>query len=92
MTNFAATSGHRTGSRAWPHWPFLPLVRRSKPGEIECGILADLFGALGLPGYSSTVFLSNVFLLPKRLEDLLALPKESFDTPDEIAAAGWCVD
>ena len=76
----------------WSHWPFLPLVRRPKAGEIELGVLADLFGALNLPGYGSTVFLTNLFLLPRRLEDLLALPKETFDTPDEVVGAGWVVD
>lgn len=76
----------------WAHWPFLPLVRRAQPGALECGVLVDLFGACGLPGYRATVFFANLFVLPRRLDDLLALPRESFDTADEIAAAGWCVD
>jgi hypothetical protein len=38
------------------------------------------------------VFLCNVFLLPHSEEELLALPREVFDTPEEIAAAGWVVD
>jgi len=76
----------------WTHWPFLPLVRRPKDGEIELGVLVDLFGALNLPGYGSTVFITNLFLLPRRLEDLLALPKEAFDTAEEVVRAGWVVD
>ncbi len=76
----------------WAQWPFLPLVRRTTPDHTEFGVLADLMGALGLPGYSSTVFFCNLFLLPERLEDLLALPKETFDATEEINAAGWTVD
>jgi hypothetical protein len=31
-------------------------------------------------------------LLPRTEEQFLALPRETFDTPEEIAAAGWRVD
>ena len=36
--------------------------------------------------------LTNLFLLPRRLEQFLALARETFDTPEEVADAGWCVD
>jgi hypothetical protein len=49
-------------------------------------------GSHDLPGYSATVFLTNMILMPRQLEELLALPKEVFDTRDELADAGWCVD
>jgi hypothetical protein len=30
--------------------------------------------------------------MPKQLDEFLALPKEMFDTREELADAGWCVD
>jgi len=30
--------------------------------------------------------------MPRTMETFLALPKEVFDTPEEIGAAGWVVD
>ena len=78
--------------RYWPAWPFLPLVRRRPGSEEECGLLLDAVGAFGLYGLSATVFLGNLFLLPETLDGFLALPRESFDTPEEVADAGWCVD
>jgi hypothetical protein len=76
----------------WPTWPFLPVVRRHADRETDYGVLYDAVHATGLTGYSSTVFLCNLFLMPEKESELLALPKEVFDTPDEMAAAGWCVD
>ena len=74
----------------WPTWPFLPLVRRCR-GRQELGVLFDA-RALSLTGYSATVFLTNLFTLPRTLDQLLALPKEVFDTAEEVARAGWGVD
>lgn len=76
----------------WEHWPFLPLVRRSPGKEEECGLLCDVLGLKGTPGFSATVVLCNLFLVPPRLDDFLALPKEVFDTAEEVYAAGWRVD
>ena len=78
--------------RLWPNWPFLALVRRRPGRDEELGLLFDAGGAAGLYGYSSTVWLSNLFLIPATLEEFLALPKETFDTPEEIADASWSVD
>ena len=75
----------------WPVWPFLPVVRRCR-GEEELGVLFDAFGLCRLPGYSASVFLTNLFTLPPSLPELLALPKEVFDTPEELVEAGWRVD
>ena len=75
----------------WPAWPFLPVVRRSRGAE-ELGVLFDALGVCGLCGYSATVLLTNLFALPARLDQLLALPREVFDTPEELVAAGWRVD
>ena len=51
-------------------------------------MLYDFRGTGGPTGFSSTVFLANVFLLPPTLEEFLALPREVFDAPEEMAAAG----
>lgn len=76
---------------AWPVWPFLPVVRRCR-GVEELGVLFDAMGSLRLPGHSATVWFTNLFTLPPSLPELLALPKEVFDTPEEVVAAGWRVD
>ena len=44
------------------------------------------------PGFSATVFIANVFLLPKTEAEFLTLPKCVYDTPDELLADGWRVD
>jgi hypothetical protein len=74
----------------WPMWPFLPVVRRTG-GREELGVVFDSRAA-GLTGYSSTVFAANVFELPGSFEEFLALPKEVFDSAEELASAGWSVD
>ena len=76
----------------WERWPFLPLVRRRAGAEEECGLLCDVLGMGGTPGYSTTVISCNLFLVPPCLGDLLALPKEVFDLPEEVYEAGWRVD
>jgi hypothetical protein len=75
----------------WPAWPFLPVVRHAR-GVIDLGLMFDARGASGLTGYSSTVFLTNLFALPPALDQFLALPKEVFDGGEELLAAGWRVD
>jgi hypothetical protein len=81
-----------TTPRLWLAWPFLPLVRR-KPGEKEeYGLLFDAKGFTGQLGLSASVFLSNLFMMPATLDDFLNLPKETFDLPEEVFAAGWRVD
>jgi len=74
----------------WPAWPFLPLVRRSK-GHLELGVMIDA-RSLGLTGFSATVFLANLLDLPAALNEFLALPHETFDAAEEVAAGGWLVD
>ena len=76
----------------WQTWPFLPVVRRQSDGEMECGVLYDCWTVARRGGYSATIFLSNLFRLPRTEEAFLALPKEVFDSAEEIAAAGWRVD
>jgi hypothetical protein len=78
--------------RLWQTWPFLPVVRRQADGELECGVLYDWWTVARRSGYSATIFLTNLFLIPSTEDAFLALPKEVFDSAEEIAAAGWRVD
>jgi hypothetical protein len=78
--------------KLWPTWPFLAVVRRHTDGEMDYGVLFDFAGTSGRTGYGSAVFICNIFLLPETEAEFLALPKEVFDTPEEMAAAGWVVD
>ena len=75
----------------WPAWPFLPVVRRTRGAE-ELGVLFDARGVCALTGYSATVFACNIFDLPPTLDQLFALPREVFDTGEELVRAGWRVD
>ena len=76
----------------WPLWPFLPLVRLPVGAPTELGVLYDARGVSGRTGYACTVFLTNLLFLPANEEALLALPRLVYDSVDELAAAGWCVD
>ena len=77
---------------SWPLWPFLPLVRRRPGHDEELGVLYDALHARGLAGFACTVFLTNLFTLPESLDQFLTLPRETFDTFEEVADAGWRVD
>jgi hypothetical protein len=76
----------------WKTWPYLPVVRHKADDETDLGVLYDFAHTSGLTGYKATVFICNIFLLPETEEELLALPKEIFDTFEEMSAAGWAVD
>ena len=75
----------------WPAWPYLPVVRRSR-GREELGVLFDFRGTSGRTGYSATVFVTNLFLAPADEWGLLLLPREVYDSPEDVADAGWDVD
>jgi hypothetical protein len=81
-----------THPKLWPQWPFLPLVRRRPGREEELGVVFDALGACDLPGYSTTVFLTNLYLMPRSLDEFLSLPHETYDAPEELCDAGWNVD
>ncbi len=55
-------------------------------------MLFDARGACGLTGFSATVIRANLFALPARLDQFLALPREAFDDAEELLRAGWAVD
>jgi hypothetical protein len=75
----------------WPLWPFIPVVRR-RSGDEELGVVYDARQAVDLTGYSATVFITNMFSLPAHFQEFMKLPKEVFDTAEELAEAGWRVD
>jgi hypothetical protein len=54
--------------------------------------LVDLQSVTGRLGFRSTVFRSNLFLVPRTEAELLRLPREVYDTPEELIAAGWEID
>src|SRR5438477_462896 len=67
----------------WPHYPYLPLIRHTAgSSESELGVLYDAYGVSGTCGYRCTVFLTNVFRLPATEAQLLAGPRQVFDTFD----------
>jgi hypothetical protein len=76
----------------WAAWPMLPVVRRRADGDFDTGLMYDTRGAARLAGLAATVFLANLFLLPRTLDEFLALPRETYDTFEEVIAAGWRVD
>lgn len=78
--------------KLWPTWPFLAVVRYRPDGDTDCGVLYDAYHVSDKTGYGCTVFVTNIFLMPTAEEELLALPKEVFDTVEELAEAGWVVD
>jgi hypothetical protein len=68
------------------------VIRRQANGELEYGVLYAGWTVAHRAGCRTTVFLCNLFLLPRTEEEFLALPKEVFASAAEIAAAGWRVD
>jgi len=77
----------------WSKWPLLPVIRRSpEGGEQQLGVLYDARTVSATYGFSATVFLVNVFLLPDTEAQLFASPKRVYDTVEELPADGWTVD
>jgi hypothetical protein len=75
-----------------PTWPYLPVIRPSPDGAgRQCGVLYDARNASGRYGYSATVFLANLYLVPATEAALFALPRCIYDTADELADDGWTV-
>jgi hypothetical protein len=75
----------------WPTWPFLPVVRRTN-GVQELGVMFDAFSTCEVTGYSATVFICNMFQMPSCLDGLLTLPREVYDSGEEVIQSGWRVD
>ncbi len=80
-----------THPRLWPAWPYLPVVRR-RAGREELGVVFDFRGTTGRTGYSAAVFKCNLFHAPSDERLLFLLPREVYDSADEVVAAGWDID
>ena len=78
--------------RLWKTWPFLAVVRSLPDGGRQCGVLFDAKNVSGTYGFSATVFLANLFQLPRTPAELFALPRIVYDTWEELAGDGWTVD
>lgn len=79
--------------KMWDTWPMLPVVRHHADGSDDCGIMYDCRGGgPRLAGRVATVWICNLFLLPSTLDEFLELPRETFDSFEEVVAAGWRVD
>ena len=89
----APDMAHFQNPRLWPRYPFLP-VRRHNPvtGDCQLGLLYDAHGNSGTCGFSTTVFLVNLFGVPATEAELLSRPKCVYDTFEELASDGWVVD
>ena len=76
----------------WTHWPVLPMKRLKPGGELLLGLVFDT-RRMELPGFSSTVFLCNLLELPDMsVVEHHELPREVFDSSEELVDAGWRVD
>ena len=76
----------------WPLRPFLALMRYPVGEIAEEGVMYDAVHVSRTYGFSTTVFLANLLLLPRTEAELLALPHCMYDTPEELAGDGWVVD
>ncbi len=76
----------------WPLHPFLPVMRYPVGEPPEYGVLYDAVHASDLYGLSATVFLTILYSMPETEAEFLALPHHTYDSAEELAAAGWFVD
>jgi hypothetical protein len=69
----------------WPAYPFLPLLKGDfGEGTDEVGVLyAD-----GKP----VIYRTNLFTLPKTVEEFRALPQSCYGSFADILADGWRID
>jgi hypothetical protein len=70
----------------WPSWPYLPLTRGR-----QVGVMIDFFHWKNweITGYGATAFLVPFFMLPDTPAETVELPKEVFDTVEEMIESGW---
>ena len=77
----------------WSVHPFLPVIRRSVVADCQqLGVLYDAVGVSGRYGYTATVWLTNLFLIPKTEAEFFERPKIVYDTFEELVEDGWVVD
>ena len=74
--------------------PHVTLVEALASSDLDPGVARELAPrhVCGLTGYSATLSFTNLFCLPSTLPEFLALPREVFDSAEELADSGWCID
>ena len=80
-----------TNPALWPRWPFPPVVRRTA-GREELGVVFDARSVCGTAGFSACGFGRNLFALPPTLAEVLAPPREAYDSADEPFGGGRLTD
>ncbi|MGW8177945.1 MAG: hypothetical protein ACWGQW_04010 [bacterium] len=73
----------------WPKWPMLPVKRRiyDKYGnfrDLECGVLFE--------NTRFTVYVVNLFMLPKTFKEFQNTKHYKYSNVDELLADKWIVD
>lgn len=68
-----------TRPELWPWHPFLPVKRYPAKKPPEYGVMYDAVHASGTYGYSSTVFVCNLFARPRNEAKFLALPRHVYN-------------
>ncbi len=69
----------------WPQWPYLP-VKKHLRYELKCGVIIE-DGAKDV-----TIYMTNLFNLPKTSAEFKALPQVKYNSVDELLNDGWEVD
>lgn len=72
----------------WPKWPYLPVKRH----VYEDGNFKTLETGIIFENTRFTVFIANLFMLPKTLKEFLKLPKYEYTNVDDMLADKWIVD
>jgi len=73
------------GQDDWPHWPFLPMKKRTKDS------FGWKFGVI-IADNLSKVIISNLFMLPDTVEELMNLNCEEYESVEAMLEDGWIVD
>ena len=73
----------------WPAWPYLPVKRGHLP-DADLGIV--LASETTVLGDHPTVYLINLFALPRTPDEWAAAPKMTYPSAEAMVADGWVVD
>jgi len=68
----------------WPRWPALPM-KKLLGRQIKCGYIID-------DGKKPDIIIGSIFDIPRDPILLKALPREEYDSAEEVSADGWRVD
>ena len=71
---------------SWPGWPYLPLTKAIPNADKQLGTM------LAGEGYGSTIFLVNMYSMPRNKEDFDGLPRKVYNSAEDIVLDGWKID